>query len=661
MKKTISRRSSVDTPDAISDTQEKLNLAEARGGRKPRAPAKDTPLPIEVRMEQVAAAMRQELGGDDRPPLRPSSETAVFQVADLSFQKRHEESGRLLVGIAVDYHVSSGSEVVLSGWIAGDRTMLDLVRQSTNACLFRRPDVEDAFGGNAEAIHGFVAVFTASEDGYFTFLGLSVHMPPADTSPEILAHICDDHRTRLGFLAQALSQENPLRAHVIRCIEFAAPEFSAAKAHLEQVKGVPGHGGLLVGWSFAMPDVRLAIADHRGYFRFMDAVRWHRLDISEAFGAQYGNYANNAGFLTSWHDELVVGEPVFLLAVTGDSACILAQGQWELAPLDPVSFARWSFAVPTPTPRFDQRVARHDGPILNSLVATKLAGRADKPVQVREYGTMLTTPECSVIVPLYHRYDFMFNQMLAFSEDRFLRERAELVYVVDDPNLISQVENEAVGLFEANGVPFRLVSYGDNLGYAGANNMGVLHSRAPNILLLNSDVIPIEPRWLERMLRELQASPQTGIVGARLIYPNGSVQHEGMEFRWETGWNAFINHHPRIGLEIRDSGVKTSNQVAVTGACLLIRRSTYKEIGGLDEGFLIGDFEDSDLCLKVLKLGLDIKLVHNVELVHLERQSLVGVGGGQFRELVTRYNAARHQKRWGTQIAALLGASLAGG
>ena len=88
-----------------------------------------------------------------------------------------------------------------------------------------------------------------------------------------------------------------------------------------------------------------------------------------------------------------------------------------------------------------------------------------------------------------------------------------------------------------------------------------------------------------------------------------------------------------------------------------MRREVYDSVGGLDEKFLIGDFEDSDLCLKVREKGLEIAcLPLPVTLIHLERQSFGGVGTPKFRDYVVRYNAWRHQKRWGATIAKLVAA-----
>ena len=227
-----------------------------------------------------------------------------------------------------------------------------------------------------------------------------------------------------------------------------------------------------------------------------------------------------------------------------------------------------------------------------------------------------------------------------------------MTYVIDDHRLVSPLAADAP-MFEASfGVPFRTVWSGENRGFSGATNLGVAHSSAPFVLLMNSDVIPVAPGWLERMRSVLTAHPEIGILGARLHHPNGAVQHDGMGFQWDPTLRAYVNKHPGSGLPGSPLRGKFFKCQAVTGACALMRREVYDAVGGLDEKFLIGDFEDSDLCLKVREKGLEIAcLPLPVTLIHLERQSLSGIGTPSFRDFVVRYNAWRHQTRWGAAIA----------
>ncbi|CAM7099433.1 hypothetical protein ENROMM299B_22840 [Enterobacter roggenkampii] len=82
----------------------------------------------------------------------------------------------------------------------------------------------------------------------------------------------------------------------------------------------------------------------------------------------------------------------------------------------------------------------------------------------------------------------------------------------------------------------------------------------------------------------------------------------------------------------------------------MVRRKDFDALDGWDTGYLIGDFEDSDLCLKLRNAGLAIGYLPSVELTHLERQSFKLLGGGDFRTYVVILNAARHQNRWLTLL-----------
>jgi GT2 family glycosyltransferase len=388
-----------------------------------------------------------------------------------------------------------------------------------------------------------------------------------------------------------------------------------------------------------------------------DSIRWNRADIVQAFSHEFGNYTFNAGVLQAWPHPFKIGDEIKLVAIDELAAHVLASTRWEAAPVEPVSFARWAFELPTPLDRFAERLENHDGAVIESLIARDRASQRAIVPQIHTYGTPVEEPRCSMIVPLYGRFDFMLNQMLEFSEDEQIRREADLIYVVDDPRIASNVIQQAWLIHEANQVPFRLLITGENRGFAGANNLGVSISRATHLLFMNSDVVPVEAGWLGEMLSVIEQSPKTGIVGSRLFYPNGSIQHDGMTFQWEPTWQAFLNKHPRAGMAAPVSSSAPKHPVAVTAACLLMRRDTFDAVGGFDEGFLIGDFEDSDLCLKIRQRDLELTCLSHITLVHLERQSFAGIGGDGFRERVARYNAWRHQRRWAEYIKTLLSQS----
>jgi N-terminal domain of galactosyltransferase len=95
---------------------------------------------------------------------------------------------------------------------------------------------------------------------------------------------------------------------------------------------------------------------------------------------------------------------------------------------------------------------------------------------------------------------------------------------------------------------------------------------------------------------------------------------------------------------------------AVTGACLMIGHALFDKLGGMSEEYVIADFEDSDLCLQVQEQGLKVYYTPEVELYHLERQSmrLVGNGNGRWRQSLTHYNMWKHSRRWGKLIPKII-------
>ena len=218
------------------------------------------------------------------------------------------------------------------------------------------------------------------------------------------------------------------------------------------------------------PDVSLRLVDEQGaVVPLHHAARWTRNDIIEAMSRDFGDYVFNAGFLQGWSGILRMGGSVRLVASTDDASYALSEIKWSLAPVEPVSFARWAFEMPTPRERLPERLTTHDGAIINALIERKIARRSKSPPIIRAYGSQTTRPKCAVVVPLYGRHDFMLNQLLAFSDDPDFVAAVELIYVIDDHRLVSPVAVDAP-MFEANfGVPFQTIWSGENRGFAGSH------------------------------------------------------------------------------------------------------------------------------------------------------------------------------------------------
>jgi GT2 family glycosyltransferase len=277
------------------------------------------------------------------------------------------------------------------------------------------------------------------------------------------------------------------------------------------------------------------------------------------------------------------------------------------------------------------------------------------------YGVPPTGARISVVVPLFGRIDLMRYQIAAFSNDPSLASAAataELIYVLDDPSAEGEFRRLCQHLDEVYRVPFRTELMSRNLGYAAANNAGAAAATGALLLFLNSDVLPARPGWVDRLADTYRALDRCGILGCRLLFEDGSIQHAGMTFRASTLVpGCWENDHPGKGLPVAFDPHRGPVAVpAVTAACLVVDRALFAELGGMSEDYVIGDFEDSDLCLRAQERGWNVYYTPEVELFHLERQSMRLIGGGEacWRQSLTLYNMWKHSRRWGALIPAVL-------
>jgi GT2 family glycosyltransferase len=148
----------------------------------------------------------------------------------------------------------------------------------------------------------------------------------------------------------------------------------------------------------------------------------------------------------------------------------------------------------------------------------------------------------------------------------------------------------------------RVLRYPHLFNYSAINNMAAREARGEYLVLLNNDTAIISESWLDELLNHAQR-PEVGIVGAKLLYPDGRIQHAGVILGLRGP-----AEHPFISEAIDAPGYMQRLQVdqnysAVTAACLMIRKSIYQEVGGLDEEHFKVSYNDVDLCLKVGQQG----------------------------------------------------------
>lgn len=282
--------------------------------------------------------------------------------------------------------------------------------------------------------------------------------------------------------------------------------------------------------------------------------------------------------------------------------------------------------------------------------------RAARIETIRRFGAPPASPTVSVIVPLYRRIDLIEHQMTQFADDPGFRRSADLIYVLDSPELEDELMESARRLYALYRQPFRVAILSANVGFACANNFGASIGEGRIILLLNSDVFPEAPDWLDAMVRFHDSLPNPGAIGPKLLYEDDTLQHAGMYFERLSETQPWSNEHYFKGMHRDLPAASESRPVpAVTGGCMMVARDLYLKMGGLSGDYLQGDFEDSDLCLRLLEAGRQNWYFADAALYHLEASSY----DPSRRRLHEGFNRWLHTHLWAEQLGALGGPELA--
>ncbi len=192
-----------------------------------------------------------------------------------------------------------------------------------------------------------------------------------------------------------------------------------------------------------------------------------------------------------------------------------------------------------------------------------------------------------------------------------------------------------------------IVSYPGEFNYSAINNFAASKGNAPYIALVNNDIEVISQDWLTQLMAWAQ-QPEVGIVGAKLLFGDGRVQHAGVTI----GMGNAAGHIHRLeqgdapGYQMRC--LATQNMMAVTAACMVTPRSLFEEMGGLNEDDFKVAYNDIDYCLRVEKSGKQIIWTPEAQLYHHES---VSRGDDMSDTHIERYfkELQALQSRWGTK------------
>jgi len=403
-----------------------------------------------------------------------------------------------------------------------------------------------------------------------------------------------------------------------------------------------------MGWMLAKPEeireVRIRCGAQTAVLQPQSFIKIERQDVLDSF-AKFGYEDPRCGFIAYVPDIMRPDKKLYIEAETQrfeigyrNIAAPVRGGLNAMKKLLGAVDIRFAELGPA----FDRVL----GPAIEAINAEHLASRTGR--QIVEYGIVPRQAKYSVLVPLYGRLDFVEYQMALFS-GRVSNADVEYVFVLDDPPRRREAQHLFTAIYERFRIPFRAVLLERNLGFGPANNAGMEYCHGEYLIYLNSDVFPGSLDWLEQLSARLEADSELGVVGPLLVYEDGAVQHRGMYFeRLEEYADWYFCQHFDKGLRYSGPG-GMEYFISITGACMMLRRELAVLLGGFDEVYAIGDFEDSDLCLKIQGMGLRCGIDNDVRLFHLERKSQIS-GALTWRANLTAYNAWQHDRRWAKQI-----------
>ena len=288
----------------------------------------------------------------------------------------------------------------------------------------------------------------------------------------------------------------------------------------------------------------------------------------------------------------------------------------------------------------------------------KMSRRIASQPYVERFGGQTRKHKGSIVVCLYGKPEYLFLQNSLFSNRPGI-ENYEFVYICNSPELAEPLLRNAHIASSAYDIDQTLVILPGNAGFGAANNAAVNFARTDRLLIVNPDVFPCDQDWAVKHIDIVEQLPreQTNIFGVPLYYDDGSLMHGGMYFEADRGvsmeQSSFksrmflrVEHYGKGAPPLAARFIKSRPVPAVTGAFMSLDRNWFENIGGFSEDYVLGHYEDADLCLKSLQNGIP-PWIHDIKLWHLE-------GQGSHRLLVHEgasvVNRWLFNKRWAEKV-----------
>ncbi|HMB60080.1 MAG TPA: glycosyltransferase [Xanthomonadales bacterium] len=284
--------------------------------------------------------------------------------------------------------------------------------------------------------------------------------------------------------------------------------------------------------------------------------------------------------------------------------------------------------------RSQQSQSRSEGP--DAVLAGQVDAVGDRSAP--ETMPCPDEPLVSIVIPVYNKWEYTAACLRSIVK---VRSKASFeVIVVDDHSSDESAER----LEKIDGLKF--IRNPKNVGFVGSCNRGAEAARGQYILLLNNDT-QVTDGWLDALLHTFNHFPDTGMAGARLVYPDGRLQEAGgMIFSDGSGWNYGKNDRAE-----KPEYSFTREVDYCSGACIVLPAELYRRLGGLDERYAPAYYEDTDLAFRVRAAGLKVRVQGAATIVHFEGVTAgtdITTGTKRYQEI----NRKKFLDRWKSELAA---------
>lgn len=255
-----------------------------------------------------------------------------------------------------------------------------------------------------------------------------------------------------------------------------------------------------------------------------------------------------------------------------------------------------------------------------------------------------STPEAEMQTPAANTHSYDVSIIIpVFNHAHLTRECLEAISALQDRSTFELIivdnhsTDETPQLLQALEGDVTVLRHPENRGFASACNSGARVAYGEYLIFLNNDTRPLTG-WIDALVNRAKQDPSIGAVGAKLVYPEGDIQHAGVAFNARRIPYHIFQHfgaeHPAVN-EARE-------MKAVTAACMLVPSHVFKQLNGFDEGYRNG-FEDIDFCMRLARAGFRIMYEPNSVVVHREETS-------QGRKDFDSENLHRFLSLWGEKI-----------